>query len=89
MARTVRSVMKGETARYKQRVRASVSASTCAEIEALSVRILEALPGDARVGSLQSAMMLAAIAYTEYGERAIRRLVSETKAARAAGGGLT
>ncbi len=87
MAKTIKSVMAGATAEYRERLKRSTDTATYDEVLGLAREILVATVkagrrgdgGGFRVGSTAAALMLAATAFGEYGVTAQMALVIEAQ----------
>lgn len=71
-------VADGSTKRYRDQIRQAVSKETAKEIERISVRILQSLPNDERLGNLTAGLMLAATAFAE-GAFEAQKLIEDFK----------
>ncbi len=86
MAKTIKSVMRGATAEYRERLQQSTDTATYDEVLGLAREILVATvkvqnrgSDPFRVGSMSAALMLAATAFGEYGVAAQQALVIEAQ----------
>jgi hypothetical protein len=80
--KTIAAAMAGATAEHKKRIRAASTADEYDEVVAFTTQILSRLPDSPRTGSIKTALMLAAVAYAEYGPPAALALVDEERAQR-------
>ena len=80
--KTIAAAMAGATAAHKDRLQAATTPAEYEEVVVFAAQIIGRLPDSPRTGSIGAALMLAALAYGEFGGAAALALVDEERAQR-------